>query len=207
MDKKKCLCALLTAVALVACLVGCGREVLATADAGSTWNGISATEATPKDKVKFKLQEDSECDACHALEAASAQNELCLAGDPEHAELVCLDCHTKDTALDGAHRKLSADSDASGGLKRTSVDDQTCLTSDCHTLEEVAAGTPDDAVLVDANGTAVNPHDIHNIGQSHGDIKCADCHVTHQEGEALQHANDKCLSCHHENVYECGTCH
>ena len=41
----------------------------------------------PKDKVKFKLTEESECDACHDSEVASAQNELCLAGIEDHQDI------------------------------------------------------------------------------------------------------------------------
>lgn len=82
------------------------------------WNGITSVQATPKDKVKFKLTEESECDACHDSEVASAQNELCLAGIEDHQDIGCLDCHTKDKALEGAHRKLSADSKEADSLKR-----------------------------------------------------------------------------------------
>lgn len=207
MNKKLCLCALLVGIAVVAGLVGCGREIIASTNGSTPFKGVMATEATPKDKVKFKLTEDSECDACHALEVASGQNENCLAGNPDHKDVKCLDCHVKDRPLEAAHRKLSADSEEAKGLKRTTVADETCLTSDCHVAEEVLAETPEDAMLVDDNGTAVNPHDIHNVGQSHGDIQCSECHVTHKEGETLKSAQDMCKSCHHENVYECGTCH
>ena len=213
MSKKKCLFAVLAGVVLVAALAGCAQQALSStsgavdsADAAG-WNGVTATQATLKDKVKFKLTEDSECDACHALEVASAQDEQCLAGNPEHADVTCLDCHTKDKALEGAHRKLSADSKSADSLKRTAVTDQTCLTSECHSTEDIEAATPKEAYLVDANGTTVNPHDIHNVCQSHGGIQCADCHKTHKEGETHQIAMDKCISCHHENVFECGTCH
>lgn len=71
--------------------------------------------------------------------------------------------------------------------------DQTCLNEDCHNYDEMIANIPDDKLLVDANGTTVNPHEIHNVGTSHGDIKCSDCHLTHKEGEAYQTATDKCL--------------
>ena len=207
MNKKICLCALLVSIAVVAGLVGCGREVLASTNGNTPFNGVVASEATLKDKVKFKLTEESECDACHNAEVVSAQNENCLAGNEDHADLTCLDCHVKDRPLEAAHRKLSADSKEATGLKRTTVADETCLTSDCHVAEEVLAETPDDAMLVDANGTTVNPHEIHSVGQSHGDIQCSECHITHKEGETLKAAQDKRLSCHHENVYECGTCH
>lgn len=207
MNKNICLCALLAGLILVAALAGCAYEALSDTSNPSGWNGVTASQASPKDKVKFRLKEDSECDACHALEVASAENELCLAGSEDHADVSCLDCHVKDSALEGAHRKLSADSKMGDSLKRTSVEDQTCLNSECHNYDDMLANLPEDAMLVDENGTTVNPHEIHEVGQSHGDILCADCHTTHKEGEALQSANDKCLSCHHANVYECGTCH
>ncbi len=206
MNKKLFLCALLVGVALVAGLAGCAQQALSSTG-GASWNDITASAATPKDKVKFKLKEDSECEACHALEAASTSNELCLAGVEDHADVACLDCHVKDKPLDGAHHNLSADSKMSDSLRRTSVEDQTCLNDDCHNYDDMIANISDDKLLVDKNGTAVNPHKIHDVGQSHGDIKCIDCHLTHKEGETLQTASDKCISCHHENVYECGTCH
>ena len=207
MNKKLFLGSMLLGVALVAALAGCAQQAVSSTGSAIDWNGITSVQATPKDKVKFKLTEESECDACHDSEVASAQNELCLAGIEDHQDIGCLDCHTKDKALEGAHRKLSADSKEADSLKRTEVTDQTCLNEDCHNYDEMIANIPDDKLLVDANGTTVNPHEIHNVGTSHGDIKCSDCHLTHKEGEAYQTATDKCLSCHHENVYECGTCH
>lgn len=207
MKKKLCLSAVLFGIVLVTGLAGCAYQTLASTGNVSDWNGIVATQASAKEKVKFKLTEESECEACHALEVASSLNEDCLAGNPDHEDVDCLDCHLKDKALEGAHRRLSADSKEADGLKRTEVDDQTCLTSDCHSYDEMVANLSPDALLVDANGTTVNPHEIHEVGQSHGDIQCADCHLTHEAGETLQTASDKCISCHHENVYECGTCH
>lgn len=64
--------------------------------------------------------------------------------------------------------------------------DQTCLNEDCHNYDEMIANIPDDKLLVDANGTTVNPHEIHNVGTSHGDIKCSDCHLTHKEGRPIK---------------------
>ena len=168
MNKKLFLGSMLLGVALVAALAGCAQQALSSTGSAIDWNGITSVQATPKDKVKFKLTEESECDACHDSEVASAQNELCLAGIEDHQDIGCLDCHTKDKALEGAHRKLSADSKEADSLKRTEVTDQTCLNEDCHNYDEMIANIPDDKLLVDANGTTVNPHEIHNVGTSHG---------------------------------------
>ena len=80
MNKKLFLGSMLLGVALVAALAGCAQQALSSTGSAIDWNGITSVQATPKDKVKFKLTEESECDACHDSEVASAQNELCLAG-------------------------------------------------------------------------------------------------------------------------------
>ena len=75
MNKKLFLGSMLLGVALVAALAGCAQQALSSTGSAIDWNGITSVQATPKDKVKFKLTEESECDACHDSEVASAQNE------------------------------------------------------------------------------------------------------------------------------------
>ena len=58
-------------MALVAALAGCAQGTFP--QEAIDWNGITSVQATPKDKVKFKLTEESECDACHDSEGLSAQ--------------------------------------------------------------------------------------------------------------------------------------
>lgn len=36
---------------------------------------------------------------------------------------------------------------------------------------------------------------------------CMSCHKMHSDKSVEKVAADKCTDCHHENVYECYTCH
>lgn len=70
----------------------------------------------------------------------------------------------------------------------------------------LAALTADSEALVDAEGTVVNPHALPE-GSSHEAITCTDCHKVHAEADPAKAALGKCRSCHHEDVFECYTCH
>lgn len=60
--------------------------------------------------------------------------------------------------------------------------------------------------LVDVNGTVVNPHDL-PVNKSHATLTCATCHTMHNNAPLEETATKACLKCHHDNVYECFTCH
>lgn len=60
--------------------------------------------------------------------------------------------------------------------------------------------------LTDANGTTVNPHDL-PVNKSHATLTCATCHTMHDDTTLEETAVKACIKCHHDNVYECFTCH
>lgn len=97
-------------------------------------------------------------------------------------------------------------------LVKTEVPDTTCLT--CHvSYAALAALTVNSTVLTDTgtslteNGVkkVVNPHLAPTLTQAHIDVKmgCKSCHGSHKTTSAI----DYCVSCHHEGVWECKTCH
>lgn len=90
-------------------------------------------------------------------------------------------------------------------LKKSEVSEDLCL--GCHTsYEALTALTADCTLLTDENGTVVNPHALPEVAD-HDPITCISCHTAHGDKTLEETASSKCLSCHHENVYECGTCH
>lgn len=77
----------------------------------------------------------------------------------------------------------------------------------CHGLDDVREATRNSAVLTDANGTVVNPHDLPEVAE-HDGIACTGCHKTHEVAEnTVKNAVRVCAGCHHADVYECYTCH
>lgn len=61
-------------------------------------------------------------------------------------------------------------------------------------------------VLTDENGTTVNPHDLPAV-EDHASITCVTCHKGHSSDTIEESAVKACALCHHENVFECYTCH
>ena len=90
-------------------------------------------------------------------------------------------------------------------LVHTDTDDQVCFA--CHgTMEELAEATADSTVLTDKNGLTVNPHALPE-GHYGNMVTCGKCHKMHDTKDTEVSATNACLGCHHDNVYECGTCH
>jgi hypothetical protein len=69
-----------------------------------------------------------------------------------------------------------------------------------------ATATADIDWLTDENGTTVNPHNL-PVNKSHNTITCATCHDMHNDETLEETAKNACIQCHHDNVYECFTCH
>jgi Zn finger protein HypA/HybF involved in hydrogenase expression len=62
-------------------------------------------------------------------------------------------------------------------------------------------------VLTDSEGTTVNPHEL-PTNEKHADITCSSCHKMHNSiSDIPKKAKATCATCHHKDVYECGTCH
>ena len=82
------------------------------------------------------------------------------------------------------------------------IENELCFT--CHgSYEALAEKTADGTVLTDKTGTVVNPHAIPANGEHNEEPACKNCHKMHGDSDPQEY----CRSCHHADVYECGTCH
>ena len=162
--------------------------------ASSTATGTK-TEAQVESKADAQAKEEVEGED----EGETAQHLITI-----HAPLGCTTCHD-DAKLPELHDGATPGSKMPEKLKKTNVSEELCLS--CHgSYEELAELTEDCDLLTDDNGTTVHPHDLPDVAD-HDPITCTNCHVVHSKKTVEQTAPAKCLSCHHENVYECGTCH
>lgn len=195
---KKLVLIFLTCTAITACLIGCVPQS-ESADADNA-SDVNSDASTPTASLM-----DSDCTTCHTVEVASTEDATCLASLPTHASADCLSCHEYNDDLEKAHAKVSPGDTPVSKLKRTEVTDEAC--SSCHNYADLAQKTSSVTVLTDKNGTTVNPHEIQNTGTGHSDVQCSSCHKMHVEANTDNTAKALCISCHHENLYECGTCH
>jgi hypothetical protein len=141
------------------------------------------------------------------MEAESGEDSLYLYGlhQTENAEMACAGCHDQSVGLEVVHEDKTTESRAPIRLRKTGVEAAQCL--ECHDTSNLSVLTAMSTVLTDKNGTIVNPHAF-TPSESHNSVLCADCHKMHKPVTAvLENAQAACKSCHHENVYECGTCH
>jgi hypothetical protein len=147
--------------------------------------------------------ENSDCETCHSVEVESASNQACEYS--QHTSIGCPTCHTDDAGvLTKAHENYATASQPTR-LKTSEVSQEAC--ESCHDAEEratVAAGLP---TLSDSKGTVVNPHALPQTEEHLESVTCADCHKMHSPEPAENNAKKACLSCHHMDVFECGTCH
>lgn len=155
--------------------------------------------------VAVEWSMDGDCTTCHSTEAESATDAGCLVSIHEAQGLACVTCHADDQELALVHEGATADAKMPKKLKRSTVSSDTCLAG-CHSQEELKARTEEVAVLEDAYGKVVNPHDM-PVSDSHASVTCTDCHAMHKKETADVTAPQACLDCHHAGVYECGTCH
>lgn len=147
--------------------------------------------------------EGMDCTGCHTNEKDSLENEDCTVSIHNLLGLACTDCHADD-ALITVHEKVTADSKMPKKLKKSEVNTAICET--CHDVAELAKTTADSTVLTDEEGTTVNPHELPDV-EEHANITCVSCHKMHSDKTVAKAASDTCTNCHHENVYECFTCH
>ena len=142
------------------------------------------------------------CTACHTAEGEAAEDQACLGS--LHATLTCETCHDDAKELDELHAKTKAKR-MPMRLKKTTVEDETCIA--CHeaTGEEFAK-LSGGSLLADANGLEVNAHAVITGEQPEG-IACVSCHEVHDDTLPAEQAQKVCKSCHHAQVFECFTCH
>jgi hypothetical protein len=180
--------------ALVAVAQGCTPRQ--TVDQG---NGVGEELV-----VSMPWTSDMNCGACHATEMASKEDTAYLyAMHAMQPNMDCVNCHDDVTALGQVHLDYSAS--LPERLVKTSADAAVCLS--CHDSGELATETIASTVLTDTKGTVVNPHSP-PVNDDHAVISCIDCHKTHAlRADLDEAAMSFCVSCHHERVFECNTCH
>ncbi|MDR2957586.1 MAG: cytochrome c3 family protein [Coriobacteriales bacterium] len=152
---------------------------------------------------------DKDCTSCHATAVASITN-TGTATAIHYAEpgVSCVTCHI-DTggALTTGHANYASAAEPTR-LKKSNVSNSTCLTSGCHVKTELIAATASVTILTDSDGTTVNPHDVSDSDSHNEGVTCAACHKVHSPTSQVEsNANTLCVSCHHEHVFECNTCH
>ncbi|MDR1422484.1 MAG: cytochrome c3 family protein [Coriobacteriales bacterium] len=182
----------------------------------SIMNGCAPRERQPDDVgenaselpvMSFTWSPESECDVCHGTEELSWGDRTTTAGlhNPSviSDQFDCMTCHNDRAGLTSAHEEVIIGDKAPTRLWETEVATETCTASGCHDDEaarrEATAGL---TLLTDTKGTTVNPHDL-PTGEGHSGFTCSSCH----KGHAASEPEKFCTSCHHERVYECGTCH
>lgn len=147
---------------------------------------------------------DMDCSVCHVKEAESLVTSTTLCS--KHSTLACGDCHADSNALELVHKDSSPDAVDKAKLKETTVEKSLCL--GCHDEAELVAAASDVTVLTDLQGTVVNPHDLPANEDHEKSISCVDCHEFHvADYDVAKTAPEECISCHHDNIYECHTCH
>ena len=166
-------------------------------------------ENQPVQTVTVEWTTNSDCASCHLSEAASVTDGVSpysthVAQEPQTAE--CTYCHTDDGGqLSKAHEGY-AEKVVPTKLRTTEVPEDICRAV-CHVQEELIAATEDYSKLVDPYGTTVNPHNMPQTAEHDAEATCASCHKMHKDADAYTTARTKCLSCHHQGVFECYTCH
>lgn len=183
---------------MVGCILGCAphhEEMVLPATPGALEGMEMPTE--------FAM--DITCTGCHS-EAAEAMQQAGFTGS-NHASQECTSCHSDEQGLTQAHANRFDSQSAARivALTKTEVDPETCYT--CHgSMEELAAKTADSTALTDEHGTTVNPHALpdDHFGNN---VTCGSCHKMHSATDTATSASNSCIGCHHDNVYECGTCH
>ena len=200
------------------------QQSLAAGDSDKEVVEISDYAWTPED----------DCTMCHQKETETLEKDNRLVS--KHAALLaCTDCHNNldvdgmasgSDAADGSaaaegpkhsanilelktleqvHEGVTSTKDPKKGrLYSTEVVDDTCLT--CHQRDALIEATADCETLKDADGTVVNPHDIPSTEAHDSRILCVTCHGMHSKEDSWA-AYRTCTSCHHSEIWECGTCH
>lgn len=200
--QKKASCAVLTGVFVLFCLFGllaCApQRAMQSSEAHDSSDSVSAA------LVEFTWSNDSDCAMCHDRESASFE-------DPAYgafvhaADVACSTCHANAEGLSSAHEGATAEKAAQATLRATTVQEQSC--ESCHDLTELVQATTTSTVLIDDNGTVVNPHAI-SESESHSELSCLSCHQMHvADADREKKAQRACASCHHANLFECYTCH
>ena len=169
-------------------------------------------QSTPKEESNSKGDEpiaavstawspEADCTACHSDFGSAGLSKAHIAQGDD-----CLTCHDADE-LQAVHDEHGDSGKQPKRLKYTEISTATCLASECHVSKEDIIAQTEDIVITDKNGLSVNPHNAPAGVQEHDDLACDDCHSGHENQDILADAEKRCFGCHHQQVFECGTCH
>lgn len=180
-----------------------GAAPLVAAEQTETAAAAAQDETVGHEKVERDATwaKGLDCAECHAKEDSPKTETFSKTHAATAAD--CALCHD-DARLASVHEKVEKGDKVPKRLKKTGVANEVCL--QCHQEESLTAATEDCAVLTDANGLVVNPHQLPE-NDDHAQTTCVDCHKAHKADELDRLAADYCVGCHHENIYECDTCH
>lgn len=170
------------------------------ADASSADDNAEPSASTAP-ATQASWADGRDCTSCHTKVADTLENSDCLVS--KHTTLECVTCHA-DASLADVHADVSADDRMPSSLRSSVVDTANC--ESCHNPETLVEATVDSTILTDDNNTVVNPHDLPGVAE-HAEVTCISCHKMHSKTGIEKSASRACQSCHHTNVYECGTCH
>lgn len=158
------------------------------------------------------------CVSCHADEEGLAKGHAKVTADDtkspkrlkksEVPSEACLTCHQATDGVVPSRAWTAEESvqDTKGDASKTVEDKVEGSAGKTGTPAYSSSTTADIDYLVDINGTTVNPHRL-PINKSHATIGCATCHMMHDDTPLEETAVEACIRCHHDNVYECFTCH
>jgi len=151
--------------------------------------------------------EKSDCGSCHVTEFKSTTDNK-YGSYPHYQEgNDCFDCHLNTGSVLNKVHENYATGKVPTELKKTQVLDATCLTSGCHNKDDNKKATAASKVLTDAKGKVQNPHDMPDKLEHNTMVNCMSCHTMHKVLNLDSTARGVCLGCHHQNEYECYTCH
>lgn len=190
-------------------VLGCSLALFACSPSSASPSASSGSDAPSGDAevLQAEWSMESDCTTCHTEEAASMEDAALLASS--HASFACTNCHT-EADIAASHEGVTAapDEEQQRAIRkkgRTMGTSDFCL--QCHgSLEELAAKTADVTLVQDSNGTVVNPHAIPENAshEEDGVQQCYNCHWLHSTSPS---PITNCNTCHHQGVFECGTCH
>ena len=205
-SSRKARFAMLVAIAVACTAIACA--VMACAPSEKNEPKQEAASSAKDAVVEVAWSSESDCSACHITQSASMDDTGCLLS--QHADQECISCRSDEAALSEIHeKKAGSDPEKLKSLKSTEVSMTGCV--ECHgSWEELAEKTVDVTILTDTNGKTVNPHEAATVGNTtgqHDEITCTSCHEMHTSESIEETAPKACQTCHHMDVYECGTCH
>lgn len=179
---------------------GCAPQEGGGSSASTDGGDTSASSA------EFTWTADADCSVCHTKEGESLGSTACLAGfHANENQATCSSCHTDESGLQKVHEGALAGAVEVKRLKKTEVEEATCLS--CHDQEALKTVVSEESYPEDINGLKVNPHDMPQTPGHDGEGSCISCHEGHRDTPATETSEQYCFSCHHEDVFECGTCH